>query len=144
MSCFEIGQVLWLKIRFNNTGTVSSKKHPYLVVSVDEALSTLEIAQIDSLEGKEYKALYKSNKTIFADNPNESVIVKHSYVQLDNTIIVDDYDGLAKYRRTTDKLSSAKLADVLIDYEEYHRSFHIDENKNVYLSKEEIEDLNGH
>lgn len=143
MSRFEIGQVLWLRIRFNNDGAISSSKHPYLIVEIDDILGTIEIAQIDSLNGKEFKALFKSNIVIFAGNPRETVIYKDSYVQLDNTIIVDNYEGLVKYRKTTDKLSTEKLSKVLSEYSNYHHTNHIDENKNVYLSKEEIESLNG-
>lgn len=32
----EIGQVITLKIRFNNSGTVASVAHPVLVLGIDE------------------------------------------------------------------------------------------------------------
>lgn len=35
MSSLEVGQVLSLKIRFNNTGQTAKARHPYLIVGVD-------------------------------------------------------------------------------------------------------------
>lgn len=139
----EIGQVLSLRIRYNNSGTIANKKHPYLVVRINNDLNTIEIAQLDSLVGKLFKAAMKCNKTIFSDNPDEIVIDKDSYIQLDNTILVERYDDLCKYRRQEDKLSPEKLEDVLNAYNKYHHDYHIDENKQVYMAKDEIEDLNS-
>ena len=36
MKGLEVGQVLSLRIRFNNSGTISKGKHPYLIVDIDE------------------------------------------------------------------------------------------------------------
>lgn len=139
----EVGQVLSLRIRFNNSGDVSRTRHPYLVVDVNDNLRTIEIAQLDSLEGKEYKATMRSNKTILCDKPRETVIDKDSYVQLDNTIQVESFPELASFRRQEDKLSSKRLEAVLLAYRRYHDSWEIDENKSVYMNKAEILDLNG-
>ena len=129
MSDIEIGQVLSLKIRYNNSGTISTSNHPYLVVGVDSALGVIEIAQIDSLAGKEYKAAMKCNKTIFCDDPQEVVIDKDSFVQLDNTFRVENISELVRFRRQKDKLSEVKLSEVLTAYREYHESRTIEENK---------------
>ncbi len=134
----EVGQVLSLKIRFNNSGMVSQAKHPYLVVGINDEFGTVEVAQMDSLEGKEYKAAMKSNKAIYCDNPDETVIDKDSYIQMDNTFLLENHAGLEKYRRQKDKLSDKKLADAILSYQEYHRANHIDENKQVYMSMEEL------
>lgn len=137
----EVGQVISAKIRFNNSGLKSSANHPYLIMGIDLELETVEIAQLDSLKGKEYKAAMRSNKVIYCDEPIETVIDKDSYVQLDNTFRVELYDGLSKYRRQTDKLSEDKLKDVLKSYRSYHEIHHIDENKQVYMDRKEFEDL---
>ncbi len=137
----EVGQVISAKIRFNNSGLKSSANHPYLIMGIDLELETVEIAQLDSLKGKEYKAAMRSNKVIYCDEPIETVIDKDSYVQLDNTFRVELYDGLSKYRRQTDKLSEDKLKDVLKSYRIYHEIHHIDENKQVYMDRKEFEDL---
>ena len=142
MSNIEVGQVLSLKIRFNNEGAVSTRNHPYLVIEVDDVFDVIEIAQIDSLAGKEYKAAFASNKTIFCDEPQEKVIDKDSYVQLDNTFRVEQFPEIVRYRRQTDKLSHGKLTAVIQAYKKYHETHNIDESKNVYMDKEELLNLN--
>ena len=142
MKDLEVGQVLSLKIRFNNLGDVSTTRHPYLIVDVDNEWGLVEVVQLDSLEGKEYKAAYKSNKIVYCDNPTESVIDKNSYVQLDNTILLEYFDGLDKFRRQKDKLSHAKLQYVIREYKHYHAHHQISENKQVVMDKEEILRLN--
>lgn len=141
MSDLEVGQVLSMKIRFNNSGQCSSVNHPYLIVGINTEIGTVEIAQLDSLADKEYKAAMRCNKVIYCDEPFETVIDKDSYVQLDNTFRVELYDGLSHYRRQPDKLSENKLQSVLQSYRAYHRNYHIDENKQVYMTKEEFESL---
>lgn len=143
MTDIEIGQVLSLKIRYNNEGKVAEKKHPYLVVDIHEEFNTIEIAQIDSLEGKEFKAAKKSNKTIYYDYPVEKVIDKDSYIQLDNTILIEQYEKLSFYRRQIDKLSPEKLSETLSAYKEYHKKNIILENKQVYMTRDELETLNN-
>lgn len=138
----EVGQVLSLRIRFNNQGLVSSTKHPYLVVAVHDDMNVVEIGQIDSLAGKWHKAAMRCNKTIFSDNPLETVIDKDSYIQLDNRITVENFAGLENFRRQPDKLSAAKLEEVLRAYEDYHSKYVIDENKSVYMDELEIIALN--
>lgn len=142
MKDLEVGQVLSCKIRYNNDGVIAKRKHPYLIVDICDELNVVEIAQIDSLAGKEYKAAMKSNKTIFCDEPDEAVIDKDSYVQLDNTIRVEYFDELSIYRRQTDKLSATKLLSVLSAYKKYHNQNVIDETKNVYMNKEELLKIN--
>ena len=141
MNDLEIGQVLSLKIRFNNEGAVSRSRHPYLIVDIDAELNTVEIAQLDSLEGKEYKAAMRSNKVIYCDDPQEIVIDKDSYVQLDNTLKLELYDDLKKFRRQNDKLSQRKLNSLLQAYQKYHMNHEIDENKQVYMTQSELESL---
>lgn len=142
MNDIEVGQVLSLKIRYNNDGLLSSKKHPYLVIGIDKELNVVEIAQMDSLQGKEFKAARKSNKVIYNDNPTETVIDKDSYIQLDNRYRIENCQELLRFRRQTDKLSSDKLSDVLNSYYQYQREHDIDENKNVYIKKNELLNLN--
>lgn len=139
----EIGQVITLRIRFNNSGSISIKKHPYLIVDINELFNYVEVVQIDSLAGKEYKAAFRSNKVILSTNPDEAVIDKDSFVQLDNKFTIECYAELVKYRRQVDKLSIGKLQKVVEAYKKYHANHHIDENKIVYMDREEIEELNN-
>lgn len=141
MSMLEVGQVLSLRIRYNNSGTIATCKHPYLIIEIDEELNTVEIAQLDSLEGKEYKATFRSNKTVYYDDPQETVIDKDSYIQLDNSIKIECREELMSFRRQTDKLSEIKLKEVLEAYHTYHEQHRIDENKQVYMTWKELEKL---
>ena len=138
----KIGQVLVLRMRFNNSGAISNVRHPYLIVDINKELNYVEIAQIDSLEGKEYKAAFKSNKVIYSKNPPETVIDKDSFVQLDNLFRIEYCSELESYRRQEDTLTEERLEDVIKAYVNYHNTHEIDENKNVYLEKEELLDLN--
>lgn len=70
------------------------------------------------------------------------MIDKDSYVQWDNILKVKNFDGLQQFRRQLDKLSSTKLKAVLKAYNKYHENYEIDENKNVYMDKIEIQNLN--
>ena len=143
MEDLAIGQVLSLKIRFNNNGDIAKRRHPYLIVRIDEMLNIVEVAQLDTVEGKEYKAMMKSNKIIYCDNPCETVIDKDSYIQLDNSFQIEYFEDLCKYRRQTDKLSEEKLTEALQAYCKYHEENEIDENKIVFMSKAEILELNS-
>lgn len=138
----EIGQVLSLKIRYNNDGLVADSKHPYLIVNIDcNGLCVVEIAQLDKIRGKEYKAYFKSNRIVKKDN--EKVIDEDSFIQLDNQIQIEYFEELEKYRRQKDKLSEAKLQYIIEEYNKYHENNVIDDNKCVYMSKSEVLNLNS-
>lgn len=139
----EIGQVISLKIRFNNSGTVASVAHPVLVLGVDKKKNILEVVHIDSItEEKKWKALLKTNVTIKKSNPPETVIDKDSFVQIDNIIQLENFPKLETKRRQTDKLSNEKFNKVLKRYNEYKDNEWIDDNKKVFMTKEEIISLN--
>ena len=138
----EAGQILILNMQVNNQGLVLNG-HPYLVVFVNEINNYIEIAQVDSLAGKEYKAAKKSNKIIYYDNPVETVIDKDSYIQLDNSLRIEYFDELTVMRRQLDKLSDSKFADVQKAYIDYQENHQILENKQVYLSKQQVISLNS-
>lgn len=135
------GQIIVLKMRVNNNGTIL-EPHPYIVLKTDEISNKLEIAQIDSLKGKEYKAVRISNKTIYSDNPTETVIDQDSYVQLDNKLEIEYFDDLVKLRRQSDILSQVKLQLLIDAYKDYHAKHIIDKNKKVYVDKKELRLLN--
>lgn len=52
------------------------------------------------------------------------------------------FDDLVLYRRQTDKLSHEKLKDVLNAYHTYHETHLIEEDKQVYITKEELQQMN--
>ena len=123
-------------------GDVSTDAHPYLILEVNTTDGYCEVTQMDSLEGKEFKALLKSNKIIPCRNPQETVFNKNGYAQLDNTFRFELYDGLERFRRTEDVLSKVRFDDVSKAYRKYHEEHEIDENKNVFMTQSEIESLN--
>lgn len=129
------GQIITLNMKVNNSGTILYG-HPYLILTVSEEANYIEIAQVDSLKGKEFKAARRTNKIIYADNPHETVIDKDSYIQMDNSLRIEYFDELARLRRQEDRLSDQKLRDVLNAYKTYQENNQIDENKEVYLSRQ--------
>lgn len=138
----EAGQIITLRMRVNNSGTIL-RPHPYLVLFANNVDNYIEIAQVDSLEGKEYKALKKSNKIIYCDDPHETVIDKDSYIQLDNCLRIEYFDGICLLRRQEDKLSDTKFQDVINAYVHYQNTNYIDENKQVYVSASELKEYNS-
>lgn len=142
MNDVEAGQVLWLKIRFNNHGDTATSPHPYLAVGIEPFMGTTEIAQLDSVAGKGHKVFFRSNQIVICDNPRETVISRDSFVQLDNSFKVESCPELGRFRRTQDKLSEKKLEAVLLAYHAYHQQYEIDENKTVYMDRDEVLGLN--
>lgn len=139
----EVGQVLSLKIRFNNSGAVANQAHPVLVVKVNYDKNVLEIAHIDPItKEKKWKALLKSNVIVRKDNPFEKVIDRDSFVQIDNIIQLEYFPELVQKRRQIDKLSDAKLNKVLDKYFSYQKNEWIDDDKKVFMTREEIILLN--
>lgn len=138
----EAGQIITLRMRVNNSGTILNP-HPYLVLFANSIDNYIEIAQVDSLVGKEYKALKKSNKIIYCDDPHETVIDKDSYIQLDNCLRIEYFDDICLLRRQEDKLSDIKFQDVINAYINYQNTNYIDENKQVYVSASELKEYNS-
>lgn len=139
----EVGQVLSLKIRFNNSGAVANQAHPVLVVKVNYDKNVLEIAHIDSItKEKKWKALLKSNVIVRKYNPFEKVIDRDSFVQIDNIIQLEYFPELVQKRRQPDKLSDVKLNKVLDRYFSYQKNEWIDDDKKVFMTKKEIILLN--
>lgn len=141
MSELVVGQILWLKIRFNNNGDIAKIEHPYLILAINDGIKLVEIGQLDSL--KPHKLIYRSNKPIFITNPTETVLTKDSYIQLDNQIQIEYFEGLKKFRKTEDTLSQVRLSSILSDYNEYHRLNIISPEKSIYLTQEELLQYNN-
>lgn len=137
MMDLQIGQILWLKIRFNNNGDISTVEHPYLIVDITtDGIQTVEVGQIDSL--KPYMLAYKANKAIYVTRPAETVLYRDSYIQLDNKLVIEYFEGLSAFRRTAATLSRGRLRDVLNAYKAYHENNIIDPERSVYMTREEI------
>lgn len=137
----KVGQVLWFRFRFNNSGDVSNDPHPYIVAEIDNENGLCEIIQMDTTEGKLHKALMKSNKLVPCRNPMETAISRDGFAQLDNTFRVELNSGLEQFRRTEDTITKVRLDGILKAYRKYHEENPIDEDKNVYMTYGELINL---
>lgn len=136
----EIGQVLWLKVRYQ-IDVVSNVKHPMLVAKVED--DYIEVIAIDKTRGKMHQLFHKYNLYINSDDPKESVIYEDSYAQLNTKLTIDKIGELKKARKTCSKLSKNKLNEVLTEYNEYQLKYGLDEQRIVHMTKEEILTLNN-
>lgn len=134
-----VGQVLWLKIRYQKD-KISNIKHPLLIAKINK--KTIELIAIDKIKDQLYNLYYPFNKYISCTNPIEKVISKDSYAQLNNKILVEYFEDLKKYRKTLKTLSKNKLKELLKDYFEYQKNTIIKEERKVYIKKEELKELN--
>lgn len=137
----EIGQVLWLKVRYQ-TNTVAKVAHPMLVAIINIEDNNIEVIAIDKVENKIFQLYNEANRFIDSDNPKEKVIFIDSYAQLNNTLTLEYFPELVKFRRTTAKISKEKLEDLINDYNEYHKNNIIPDERVIYMTKEEIQKLN--
>lgn len=134
-----VGQVLWLKIRYQKE-KISNIKHPLLIAKINK--KTIELIAIDKIKDQLYNLYYPFNKYISCTNPIEKVISKDSYAQLNNKIIIENFESLKNYRKTINTLSKSKLNELLKDYFEYQKKYIIKNERKVYIKKEELKELN--
>ena len=138
----EIGQVLWLRVRYK-TNVISDINHPMLVAVVDIDENKIEVIAIDKAKGKTYQLYSEANLFLDSENPKEKVIYEDSYAQLNNTLTIEYFPELSKYRKTTAKLSKDKLEDLINEYKLYHKNNFIPDERKVHMTKEEILNLNN-
>ncbi len=112
----RVGQVLWIKVRYQ-IDRVAEIKHPMLIANISDEY--IEVIAIDKTAGKLHNLYYPYNKYINFDNSKETVILEDSYAQLNTKLTIENFDGLKKYRKTTDLLSKSKLKELLKEYNEY-------------------------
>ena len=137
----KIGQVLWLKVRYK-TNIVADKAHPMLVAVIDIDEDKIEVIAIDKARDKISQLYNEANYFLDSENPKEEVIYVDSYAQLNNTLTIEYFPELIKYRRTTATLSYDKLTDLINDYRIYHKNNFIPDERKVHMTKEEILKLN--
>ena len=135
----KIGQVLWLKVRYQ-IDKVSDVKHPMLIADIRD--DYIEIIAIDKTSGKLQNLYYPYNKYINSENPKETVLYEDSYAQLNTKLTIEPFSELSNYRKTTDLLSKDKLKELLEDYKEYQNTHKIKEERIVHMTKYEHLELN--
>ena len=137
----EIGQVLWLKVRYK-TDIVANMAHPMLVAVIDIDDNKIEVIAIDKAREKISQLYNEANYFLDSENPKEKVIYVDSYAQLNNTLTIEFFPELIKFRKTTAKLSKDKLTDLINDYKIYHKNNFIPDERKVHMTKNEILELN--
>ena len=135
-----IGQVLWLKVRYQ-IDVVATEKHPMLIAEINDEY--IELIALDKTAGKLQQLYHEYNLYIDSLNPKESVIYEDSYAQLNTKLTIENFEELIKSRKTTEKLSKEKLNEVLSEYKNYQMKHIIDENRIVYMDKKEVIALNN-
>lgn len=137
----EIGQVLWLNVRYK-TNVISKVPHPMLVAIANIEDNIIEVIAIDKAKEKIYQLFNEANLFINSDNPKEKAILVDSYAQLNNSLKIEYFPELVKFRKTKAKLSQKKLNELLDEYKKYHENNIIPPERIVYMSKEEILKMN--
>ena len=135
----KIGQVLWLKVRYQKD-KLSSVKHPMLIANITKEY--VEIIALDKTAGKMQNLYYPYNSYINSENPKETVIYEDSYAQLNTKLTIEYFEELEKYRKTIDTLSINKLKELLERYKEYQDKNKIKKERIIHMSKKEIQILN--
>lgn len=138
----EVGQVLWMKVRYK-TDVIAKQAHPMLVavISIDD--NKIEVIAIDKARDKKAQLYNEANHFLDSDNPKEKVIYVDSYAQLNNTLTIEYFPEIIKFRKTEEKLSKEKLEDLINDYKAYHANNFIPDDRNVYMTKEELLEINS-
>lgn len=135
----EVGQILWLKVRYQSE-TVSTIKHPMLVAKINK--DYIEVIALDKTEGKMHQLFHYYNCYINSDNPKETAIYEDSYAQLNTKLTIEKIDELKLARKTLDKITKGKLDNVLSKYDDYQNKYGVDDERKVHMSREEILNLN--
>lgn len=135
----EVGQVLWLKLRYQ-IDVVSNVKHPMLICKIED--NYIEVIAMDKNAGKMHLLYHNYNYYINSDTPKESVIFEDSYAQLNTKLTIDKIDELKYSRKTLKKLSTDKLNNLLREYENYQNKYNIEEQRIVHMTNNEILYLN--
>lgn len=69
----EVGQVLWLKVRYQSK-VVSEVSHPMLVAVVNKEEKVIEVIAIDKAKDKIHQLFNQANFFIDSESPKEEII----------------------------------------------------------------------
>lgn len=141
MKNLKEAQIIWLKIELPYFG-IFDDAHPYLVLHIDWEEYTVEIGQFHSVEGKGFEAISETNTVIYNISPEEPALPKTSFLQLNNTIKLELFEGISNYKRTEEKLSERKFNKAVRKYDKYHDEHEILDDHIIYMDKIRIQELN--
>ena len=139
MGDLEIGQVLWLKVRYQ-IDVVSTVNHPMVIADIKN--DYIEVIALDKTKGKLHQLFHYYNFYISYENPKVDVINEDSYAQLNAKLTIDNIEELKNSRKTLKKLSSKKLNELLKEYNDYQNNHNLEEQRVVHMSRDEILKLN--
>lgn len=140
ISNIEIGQILWLKVRYQIDVT-SETKHPMLIAKIKN--DYIEVIALDKTAGKMHQLFHNYNYYIDSNNPKETAIFEDSYAQLNTKLTIEKIEELKFSRKTLNKISKEKLENILSEYENYQKNYGIEEQRIVHMTKNEILLLNA-
>ena len=135
----EVGQILWLKVKYQ-VGIISNQKHPMLIEKIKD--DYIEVIALDKTKDKLHQLFHNYNYYINCEFPKEKVILEDSYAQLNTKLTIENVGQLKKARKTIEKLSKNKLKDLLTEYNHYQNNNKINFERIVHMRFDEILDLN--
>lgn len=135
----KIGQILWLKVRYQ-LDKVADEKHPMLIAKIYD--DYIEVIAIDKTKGRLHQLFRPYNYYINSQNPKEKVLFEDSYAQLNTKLTIERFDDLSTYRKTDECLLQEKLEDLLTYYEDYQTNNKLDKERIIHITKEELLKLN--
>lgn len=135
----KIGQILWLKVRYQ-LDKVADEKHPMLIAKIYD--DYIEVIAIDKTKGRLHQLFRPYNYYINSQNPKEKVLFEDSYAQLNTKLTIERFDDLSTYRKIDECLSQEKLEDLLTYYEDYQTNNKLDKERIIHITKEELLKLN--
>lgn len=118
MNDLKVGQVLWLKVRYQ-IDKVADYPHPMIIFSIADGI--IQLIAVDKVSGALHQLYHPYNVFISHTDPKEKVIYEDSYAQLNTIIEIEEFDELVIARKTHDTLSKAKFEDLEKRYENYHK-----------------------
>ncbi|MEG1989888.1 MAG: hypothetical protein RR144_05560 [Clostridia bacterium] len=139
MMPLEVGQVLWLKIKYQ-IDKEADTEHPMLVYKIVD--NYIEVIAIDKTMGKMHQLLHPYNIYINSQKPKEKVIFQDSYAQLNNILTIEYFEDILITRRVEEKLSTNKMNQIFNEYINWHKNNSILENRIVHMTKDDILRLN--
>ena len=138
----KIGNVLWLRLRPSIEEDFMEIAHPYLIININKFV--VEVLQLNTYDAcRNYRAIRRESVIIPFREPLETVIYKDCYAHLEKLITINNFNGLANYRKTEDVLSNGKLEHIKSSKDRYLKKHPVIKDKFIMsFTKEEILEYN--
>lgn len=107
------------------------------------ANNVIRLIAVDKVSGALHQLYHPYNCFISHTEPKEKVIFEDSYAQLNTIIEIEEFDDLVFSRKTLATLSKVKFDELKERYEVYQLKYSIPEERIVFMTKEEVIELNN-